>query len=163
MRPLKTISLLSLLFYLPLYAEEIFTTAPIVKQEPMPINKEEIILPKESESVVTPAPTSTTQELTIQELIEQVKSAPDESKRVLMNQLKVQLKTMNQESRHKAIKELRKSFIKKEMHTKQKNHETSQHSNHQPKFRHLQQGGKHNSTPQPGRGGGSGQQGNGQK
>ncbi len=159
MRPLKTISLLSLLLYLPLYAEEVSTT--------IPINEEETILPQESESVVAPPPTSTTQELTIQELIEQVKSAPNEQKRALMNQLKVQLRTMNQDSRDKAIKELKKSFIKKEMHTKsqkrQKNHETSQHSNHQPKFRHLQQGGKHNSTPQPGRGGGSGQQGNGQK
>jgi hypothetical protein len=163
MRLLKTISLLSLLFYLPLYAEE---PTPVISSENLPI--------QESEVVVTFTPIAEeipeTQEPTLQELILEVKNAPNEQKRVLMNQLKLHLKTMNKESRQKTMMELKKSFANKEAQHKgqQTKHEEHQHANHQPKFRHLlQQGSRNGSGAHQGEGqrgqGGNNHQGNGPK
>ena len=173
MRPLTTMSLLSLLFSLPLYAKEIPSTTSTTIQVPAPISKGEILPMQKSEPIVLQTSISTAQQPILQELIAQVKSAPNKQKRVLMNQLKVHLKTMNKENRQKTMIELRKSFAQKGIqpkiqHQKQANHKTSQHANHQPKFRHLQQGirngsGSHRGEGQRGQGGGSGHQGNGQK
>ncbi len=45
-------------------------------------------------------------------LIKQIKSAKPQERRVLMNHLKLRLRTMNQGSRAKAMMRLRKSFAK---------------------------------------------------
>jgi len=143
MKQLKLLSLLCLLLSFPIYAEELTVASPTT-----------ILSTIEKQS-------------NLQKLINQVKIAPNKEKRVLMNQLKVQLKSMNKESRQKAMKELKKSFAKKENHTKlkqhqQANHESCQHGNHQPKFRHLRQGPKDGTGPHRGQGG-EGHQGSGQK
>jgi len=177
MRPLTTISVICLL-YLPLYADEV---TPSEVQETQPINLEssieekvqvENIQEKKSQEVIK------TQQPTISTLINEVKNAPDEQKRVLMNQLKIQLKSMNQESRHQAMMELKKSFSTKgegeEKHQnreykshQQRDHESCQHGNHQPKFRHLRQGAQDGTGPKgDGRGGhgeGQNRQGEGHK
>jgi hypothetical protein len=169
MRLLKTISLISLFFYLPLYADEVPSS-----QEPLPLTIEEIIPIQESETVPISDSIPTIQEPTLEELISQVKNAPDDQKRVLMNQLKVHLKSMNKESRQKTMMELKKSFSQKGTNSQEKqqsNQDASQHpTTHQPKYRHLQQGlrdgsGPHRGEGQRGQGAGrgSGQQGNGQK
>ena len=186
MKPIQTISLLSLLFYLPLYADEVLPTIS-VEQNPIPVIEVEIETLQPSISSETTAPTEdnpvviqTSQETTplvispLQKLLTQVKEAPNEQKRVLMNQLKVQLKTMNKESRQKAMMELKKSFTKSgnppkaPQHQQQPNHESCQHGNHQPKFRHLRQSpqdgsGPHRGEGQRGQGGGAGHQGEGGK
>jgi hypothetical protein len=98
----------------------------------------------------------------IQTLIEQVKTVKVKDRRVLMNQLKIQLREMNKENRQKAMMELKKSFSnKKHKNQTQHKHQTREHKNlheqqskHQPKYRHLQNG--------QGRGQGNGQ-GNGHK
>ena len=119
MRPLIKISSICLLFYLPLYADEVVTVEVIEIEKP-----------------------------TISTLINEVKNAPDEQKRELMNQLKVQLKSMNKESRQLVMKELKESFSTKEegnhrhKEHQRKKHESCQQGNHQPKFRHLRQGAK---------------------
>ena len=158
MKQLKLLSLLCLLLSFPIYAEELTVATPIVTT---PI----IAAPTAPLSMIEKKPEKKSSNL--QMLINQVKSAPNKEKRVLMNQLKVQLKSMNKESRQQAMKELKKSFAKKENHTQQKqhqqaNHESCQHGNHQPKFRHLRQGPKDGTGPHRGQGGG-GQQGSGQK
>jgi len=78
-------------------------------------------------------------------LIEQVKIAKVEDRRVLMNQLKVQLREMNKESRQKAMRELKKSFSKKgNQHQTQRRYNKEhknlhqQQSTHQPKYHRLQ-------------------------
>jgi len=79
-------------------------------------------------------------------LIEQVKSAKVDERRVLMNQLKVQLREMNKESRQKAMSELKKSFATKRQLTnkqyKQAEHKNlhQQQSMHQPTYHRLQNG-----------------------
>ena len=80
-------------------------------------------------------------------LIEQVKIAKVEDRRVLMNQLKVQLREMNKESRQKAMRELKKSFSKKgDQHQTQRRYNKEhknlhqQQSTHQPKYHRLQNG-----------------------
>jgi predicted RNA-binding protein with RPS1 domain len=158
MRLLKTLSLLSLLFYLPIYAEELI---PVIYAESLPI--------QENEAAVSLDPIPETPEPTLQELIAEVKNAPDEQKRVLMNQLKVHLKMMNKESRQKTMMELKKSFANKEAQQKdqQPKHETQQHANHQPKFRYLLQDSRNCSGSHQGEGqrgqGGNNHQGNGPK
>ena len=82
----------------------------------------------------------------ISSLIEQIKSAKVDDKRVLMNQLKLQLREMNKESRQKAMRELKKSFSGKKQHTqkqyKQVEHKNlhQQQSSHQPTYHRLQNG-----------------------
>jgi hypothetical protein len=83
-----------------------------------------------------------------------------------MNQLKLQLKNMNKESRQEAMKALKKSFVSKgehrQEHHKQQKQGACQHPlNHQPKFRHLQQGLRDGTGPKFGQG--LGQQGNGSR
>jgi len=159
MKILQTISFVSLLFSLPLCAEDIISDVPVVQ--------ESIVLDEIPIEEVKPI---SIEKSTLQELISEVKIAPDEQKRVLMNQLKTQLKTMSKESRQKTMMELKKSFsttkgeaIKGE-HREKNNHESCQHGNHQPKFRHLQLGPKDGSGPHTGGGnGGNGHQGTGQK
>ena len=82
----------------------------------------------------------------ISTLIEQVKSAKVENRRVLMNQLKTQLRKMNQESRHKVMRELKHSFSSKKNTSnaqhrhRQKRNLQEQHYRHQPKYRRLHNG-----------------------
>jgi hypothetical protein len=82
----------------------------------------------------------------ISSLIEQIKSAKVDDKRVLMNQLKLQLREMNKESRQKAMRDLKKSFSGKKQHTqkqyKQVEHKNlhQQQSSHQPTYHRLQNG-----------------------
>ena len=121
MKLFRQLSLLGLFFYLPLYA---------------------------SESIPSIVTSTTETPTSVDVLITQVKNAPDDQKRVLMNQLKIQLRKMNKESRIKTMKELRKSFSnhKMEQREQQKHNRMEGHPplNHQPKFRHLQQGVKNN-------------------
>ena len=78
-------------------------------------------------------------------LIEQVKHAEVKEKRLLMNQLKLQLRKMNKESRHSAMMELKKSFSKKhgekKLDKKQYRHKQKRlhkyQGEHQPMYRHL--------------------------
>jgi ribosome recycling factor len=98
--------------------------------------------------------------LSVQNLLLQVKQAPDSQKRVLMNQLKMQLKKMNTESRKEVMRKLKKSFGGKGMQHRRgqrRQHDCSHTSHHQPKFRHLQQGLR------DGSGARNGHQGNGHK
>ena len=93
----------------------------------------------------------------IQELVNDVKNAPDSQKRVLINKLKIQLKSMSQENRKKVMIELKKSFVKdpakiKNEHKKQQKHENCQQTNHQPKFRHLRKGPQDGSGQHGGKG-----------
>ena len=79
----------------------------------------------------------------IKSLIEQVKRAKVKDRRLLMNQLKLQLRKMNKESRHSAMVELKKSFSKehngKKLHRQQKKSKSSHERQciHQPRYRHL--------------------------
>ena len=79
----------------------------------------------------------------VQHLIQQVKIAKVQDRRLLMNQLKVKLRKMNKESRRSVMMELKKSFSKesgkKKLH-KHKNRANKGHKKqceHQPKYRHL--------------------------
>ena len=84
-----------------------------------------------------------THQPSIKNLIEQVKSAKVKDRRLLMNQLKTELRKMNKESRHTAMLELKKSFSKehggkklhREQHRDKKLHE--HRGEHQPMYRHL--------------------------
>jgi hypothetical protein len=51
-----------------------------------------------------------TSTVTIQSLVKQVKKAAPSERRVLMNELKIKLRSMNQESRKQVMLELRRSF-----------------------------------------------------
>ncbi|CAA6825426.1 MAG: Unknown protein [uncultured Sulfurovum sp.] len=87
-------------------------------------------------------------------LIEQIKTAEIKDRRVLMNQIKIQLRELNKESRQQTMMELKKSFVKNADKPKQQQHKNLQEeqSKHQPKYRQLRNG----------LGGGNGQ-GNGRK
>jgi alpha-galactosidase len=83
----------------------------------------------------------------VQSLIQQIKSSKVENRRLLMNQLKIELRKMNKESRHNAMMELKKSFSK-EHHVEKRNREQGKYKNthqqqctHQPKYRHLNRQG----------------------
>jgi hypothetical protein len=142
MNPLQAISLISILFYLPLYAQEsIESTEPI--EESIVVESNTITNENEVESAAIKIEESPQ----LQELIEAVKEAPDEEKRLLMNQLKIQLKNMNQELRHQAMMSIKESFSKKENNSKKRTlqkekeyHTILQHSSHQPQYRILQHG-----------------------
>ncbi len=62
-----------------------------------------------------------TQPSNIETLISDIKSAKSSDRRVLMNQLKVQLRAMNQETRSKTMMSLRKSFNKNGSNQMQRN------------------------------------------
>jgi hypothetical protein len=163
MKQLKLLSLLCLLLSFPIYAEELTVDIPIVTIPT--VTTPTIAAPTAPLSTIEKKPE--TKQSNLQMLIKQVKSAPNKEKRVLMNQLKIQLKSMNKESRQQAMKELQKSFVKKENHIQQKqhqqaNHESCQHANHQPKFRYLRKGPKDGTGPHREQGSG-GHQGSGQK
>jgi len=144
MRQYTIIYLFLILFSLTLRAEEL--------QQTIQVEAKKIEISTESSREIKSPSIST--------LIEQVKTAKVEDRRVLMNQLKVQLREMNKESRHKAMKELKKSFSDKKQHAQRayrhKEHKNlhQQQSTHQPKYHRLQNG--------LGRGQGN-QQGNGHK
>jgi len=100
---------------------------------------------------------TSTEPIVIKKLITKIKSASVKEKRVLINQLKIQLKSMGKKSRKKAMMELKKSFSQKNKnsknnHQKQKKHEHCQQMNHQPQYRHLQKGPKDGSQPRRGQG-----------
>ena len=89
----------------------------------------------------------------VQELITQVKNAPDNQKRELMNQLKTHLKSMNKESRKKAMMKIKKSFAKNGSTPSKQHPESCQQGKHQPKFRHLRRGNQDGSGSHQGQGG----------
>jgi len=96
----------------------------------------------------------------IQTLIQRVKNAKVKDKRVLINQLKIQLRTMNKESRHNVMVELKKSFSQehsgKKLHKHRGKYKNSheQQCTHQPRYRHLQhQRGEGNGNREGKRGG----------
>ena len=152
MRPIKLLGSFMLLLYLPLYAQEVQPTTPL--EEPLLVQETTPPPAKVDEVIAVPKA-----ELSkIETLIKSVQTAPDKQKRVLMNQLKTELKTMNQESRHQAMMKLKHSFAKKKeegVAHQQKQKHTNQkiyhQGNHQPKFRHLRKGAR------DGRGNGNGQ------
>ena len=147
MKHYTIIYLFLILFSLTLRAEEL--------QQTIQVEAKKIEISTESSREIKPPSIST--------LIKQVKTAKVEDRRVLMNQLKVQLREMNKESRQKAMRELKKSFSQKghqhqTQHKQNKEHKNlhQQQSTHQPKYRRLQNG--------HGMGAGQGnQQGNGHK
>jgi len=73
-------------------------------------------------------------------LVEEIKTAKAEDRRELINQLKVELRAMNQEKRQEAMRELKDSFAKN--HQGQHRHQNCQHEHprHQPQFRQLHGG-----------------------
>jgi len=93
---------------------------------------------------------SQTQSLTA--LITEIQNAPDEQKRVLMNNLKIQLRQMSQANREKTIETLRKSFNQGERKTTTSSNTNTEHPHlhrnmdHQPTFRSLQGGNRLNGT-----------------
>ena len=88
------------------------------------------------------------QSSSIKNLIQKVKNAKVEDRHILMNQLKIELRKMNKESRHSAMVELKKSFSKshngKKLHKRQGRSKNShnQQCTHQPKYRHLRRQGR---------------------
>ena len=108
----------------------------------------------------------------ISHLIEEIQKAKPESKRLLMNQLKLQLRQANKAHRQKAILALKKAFANRGNHVQTKpNIEMKIHKNntactqqeqsqHQPKFRHLRhqqmmEGAKRREGMSPSRGAGN--------
>jgi len=72
----------------------------------------------------------------IETLISEIKGANSPDRRVLMNQLKVKLRTMNQETRRKTMMNLRKSFGKNgsnQMHKNRPTNRGNQRNNMQEK------------------------------
>ena len=140
---LKTL-MVCILFSLTLFAQE------SIEQSIQPIKVEEATI----SSVPTAEPISNQIEQSpssISQLIEKIKSAKAEDRRILMNELKVQFRESNKEHRHQAILALKKAFANKESHTQMKEHmqmkmhqqsencnPQEEQSKHQPKFRHLQ-------------------------
>jgi len=49
--------------------------------------------------------------VSVKQLIEQVKKSTGDDRRIAMNALKIKLRSMNQETRSRAMKELQKSFV----------------------------------------------------
>jgi len=152
MRVVRDVNLLILFFTLSLGAEVVVENSTEVVESPTPSPIVEIAVeegvddkstPKTEKIPVTKESQPKVEEPNIKELVSQVQDAPDDQKRVLMNQLKMRLKKMNKESRKKVMKQLKSSFATKDIehkeHQKQHNRE-AQHGNHQPKFRHLQRG-----------------------
>lgn len=80
----------------------------------------------------------------VQNLIQRVKNAKVDDRRKLMNQLKIELRKMNKESRRSAMLELKKSFSKehhvKNLHKQHSKYKSTleQPSTHQPKYRYIQ-------------------------
>jgi hypothetical protein len=76
---------------------------------------------------------------TLTEQINQIQNAHPKERHLLMNQLKIQLRSMNKEHRQKSIEQLKKSFhatVVKPTPQENKNlHE--QQAKHQPKHRQL--------------------------
>jgi len=85
---------------------------------------------------------------TVQELLTKIEKAPNQEKRVLMNQLKLQLHSLNQEARKKAMNMVKKSLQKMNHNKHQHNHNKPHKCNHQPKFRHLHQNNPHQHNEQ---------------
>ena len=79
----------------------------------------------------------------IKMLIKNIKSAKASEKRVLMNQLKVELRKMNQNVRKRAMRELRSSFSRGEEMNNRRLKYNVNHRPHRHRHRHNgQQGGK---------------------
>lgn len=124
-------------------------------QEPNEQNHEDIKIEEQTKSNVLPIEpikvTEATQpkEASISHLIQEIQKAKPDEKRLLMNQLKIQLRQANKAHREEAILALRKAFANRESHRESKpNIEMRMHKNganctqqeqsqHQPKFRHL--------------------------
>ena len=78
----------------------------------------------------------------IKELLSQIAKAPNQDKRVLINSLKLKLKTLNIKERKKAMVKIQKT-INNINHNHNHHHHIQPHKcNHQAKFRHL-----HKNTP----------------
>jgi len=84
--------------------------------------------------------------LSIKELLVKIDKAPNQEKRVLINRLKLQLKSLNVKVRKKTMIEVKKSMNKMN-HNNQHSHTKPHKCNHQPKFRHLHQENPHQHTP----------------
>ncbi len=119
-------------YYIPLFC--MFSYLPIHAQE-------------ESSSSPT-TQTTPTSSVSLSTLINEIQNAPDDQKRILMNNLKIQLRAMSQENRQKTIQTLQQSFNShqkeaQKKQTDQKENTTSIHQelHHQPTFRQLQRGG----------------------
>ncbi|HIP41329.1 MAG TPA: hypothetical protein EYG90_02300 [Campylobacterales bacterium] len=95
-------------------------------------------------SLTSFAQESLTSSTDIKTLIEKIKNARNSEKRVLMNQLKVELRQMNQNTRSRAMQELRSSFNRGER--LQQGRQFKYNVNHRPHRQHHrhngQQGGK---------------------
>ncbi len=82
-----------------------------------------------------------TKQNTIKTLIQEVKKAPPSQRRVLMNKLKIELRTMNKETRKQTMIELRNSFNKQ--HTnhniKQMQEMHKQHSQMMNEYKDMHQ------------------------
>ena len=94
------------------------------------------VLCAEEIKTVTSVQEKSTDSLT--EQINQIQNAQPKERHLLMNQLKIQLRSMNKEHRQKSIEQLKKSFHTTITSTPQENknlHE--QQAKHQPKHRQL--------------------------
>ncbi len=86
------------------------------------------------------------QQATIAELANKIKSSKVEDRRVLINQLKIKLRTANQATRKETMMSLRKSFSKEGAH--QKNHAQHRYKIQGERAHRMQEGkgrgkGKH--------------------
>ncbi len=84
------------------------------------------------------------QQASINTLIQEIKKAPNAQKRVKMNELKILLRTMNQETRNEAMRNLQKSFSKNHP---QKNNSSIKNTNNnglqQGQHMQIQRQGQH--------------------
>ena len=92
----------------------------------------------------------TDQTQSIQALIKQIKNSSSDDRRVAMNKLKIELRTMNKETRKKVMLDLQSSFAKNNT-GKQISHNKSGNTNNSQHYMKRQQYGvpmQHN-TPNP--------------
>ncbi len=163
-KPLKTL-IFSILFSLTLFAQE-----PIEQSvEPIKVDETQT----RNVPMLEPTPQVTEEKKpSISHLIEEIQKAKPKTKRLLMNQLKIQLRQANKAHRQKAILALKKAFANRENHLQTKaNLGLKMHKNnigctqqeqsqHQPKFKHLRhqqmmEGAKRREGMSPPRGAGN--------
>lgn len=142
MKQLTFICLSLILFSFDLFAQEVEEETPqTIQTEVISVEEPKEVTEESSTTTVKIEDVQNEERDKISKLISKIKAAKVEDRRILMNQLKVQLREMNKESRQNAMKELKESFTSKghAQHKNQqhKNLQEQQHQ-HQPKYQQLQ-------------------------
>ncbi len=93
------------------------------------------------------ADTISKEPIKVETLVSEIKNATPENKRILMNQLKLKLRAMNQQSRAKAMMSLRKSFGHRSQQG-EKHHNKMMHQEKAHTPQHTEQRASHNGMHQ---------------